>query len=222
MATVELQAARRTVQGKKVRFLRREGLIPANLYAPGETSVSLQFPAKETEAALRRISSTMLVPLNLPGQAARRVLVREVQRHPVSERVLHIDLFAVSMTETMRTAISLRFTGEASAIAQLDGTLIHNLDTVEVEALPADLPPNLEVDLSTLTTLDAVVRVGDLTLPPGVTLLTPPESVVVSIAPPRLAAEIEAEAAAATPAEAAAAPAEEGGAEESAPAEENE
>jgi len=206
MADVELRAERREVLGKKVRFLRRKGLVPANLYGPGLDSMALQLPAKATELALRRISSSTLVPLAVEGEPTRRVLVRDIQRHPTGEQVLHLDLFAVSMSETMRTAVSLHFLGEAPAVAQFDGTLLHNVDSVEVEALPSDLPPRIPVDLSALDTLQAVIHASDLTIPDKVTLLTPPETVIVSVAPPRLAAEeTPTEAAAEAPAEAAAA-----------------
>src|SRR4051794_15076510 len=202
MANLELRAERRAVLGKKVRFLRRDGLVPASLYGPGLTSVALQLAARETEAAMRRISSSTLVPLVMDGEPTRRVLVREVQRHPTGEQVLHLDLFAVSMNETMRTPVSLAFLGEAPAVKQLEGTLIHNLDAVEVEALPDDLPGRLEVDLSGLESLHSTIHVSDLVAPERVTILTPPETVIVSVAAPRLVAAEEqpAEAAEATPA----------------------
>jgi large subunit ribosomal protein L25 len=213
MANLELRAQRRAVLGKKVRFLRRDGLVPASLYGPGLTSVALQLPARETESALRRISTSTLVPLVVDGEPARRVLVREVQRHPTGEQVLHLDLYAVSMSETMRTPVSLAFVGEAPAVKQLEGTLIHNLEAVEVEALPGDLPSRFEIDLSGLESLHSTIHVRDLVAPERVTILTAPETVIVSVAAPRLiTAEEQAEEAEAAPAAAAeAAPATEEG-----------
>jgi large subunit ribosomal protein L25 len=205
MATVELRAQRRAVLGKKVRFLRREGQIPASLYGPGVASLPLQLPARETELALRRISTSTLVPLHVDGEPVRRVLVREIQRHPTGEQVLHLDLFAVSMNEVMRASVPIHVVGEAPAVNLLDGTLIHSLEAVEVEALPTDLPARLDVDVSGLDTLHSMVHVSDLAAPPGVTILTPADSVIVSVSPPRLAAEELPEAAAeAAPAAAAA------------------
>jgi large subunit ribosomal protein L25 len=204
MANIELRAQRRAVTGKKVRFLRREGLLPASLYGPKVQSVALQLPARETEHALRRIGSSTLVPLMVDGEPMRRVLVREIQRHPTSEEVLHIDLFAVAMDTTMRAAVPLHFVGEAPAVTQLDGTLVHSLDSVEVDALPMDLPSRLDVDLSLLESLHSSIHASDLHIPAGVTLITSPDALIATVSPPRLAAEEmpEAEAAPAAAAEA--------------------
>jgi large subunit ribosomal protein L25 len=196
MADLELRAQRRAVVGKKVRFLRRQGLLPASLYGPGLPSVALQLPAREAEAVLRRATATTLLPLHVDTEPARRVLVRGVQRHPVSEQALHVDLFAISMTETTRAEVPIHFVGEAPAVTQFDGTLVRSLESVEVEALPTDLPARLDIDLSTLVDLHSVVHAGDLALPPGVTLLTSPDAVLVNVVPPRIETEAAVEAAA--------------------------
>ncbi len=209
MADLVLRAQRRAVLGKKVRGLRRAGLVPANLYGPGLAPAALQLPMREVDTVLRHLTRTTLVPLEVEGEPARRVLVREVQRHPVDDRTLHVDFFAVPMNETIRTEVPLHFVGEAPAVAELEGTLVRSLETVEVEALPTDLPGRVEVDLSPLREFHHALHAGDLVLPRGVTLLTPPEAAVATVVPsrvePELAAEAE-EAAEAAPAEAEPAP----------------
>jgi large subunit ribosomal protein L25 len=197
MADVELRAARRTVAGKKVRFLRRQGLVPANMYGPGLSSTPLQLPAREVDTLLRRTTTTMLVPLRVDDEAPRRVLVRGVQRHPVDDHALHVDFYALAMNETLRTAVGLHFTGEAPAVAQFNGTLVHNVDTIDVECLPADLPARIDVDLSGLEELHQAVHVRDLPVPPGVTILTPDDTAVVTVLPPAIEVEEVEEAAAA-------------------------
>ena len=184
MADLELRAQRRAVQGKKVRFLRRQGFVPANLYGAGVTSTALQFPARELETVLRRTGPTSLLPLTFEGGTPRRVLVREVQRHPVNDQVLHLDLYAVAMDERMRATVPLHFVGEAPAVTELDGTLLHNLEGLDVECLPGDLPPRIEVDLSGLRDLHASLHVADLALPAAVTVLTAPDTVVATVVPP--------------------------------------
>ena len=196
MADLVLRAQRRAVIGKKVRFLRRQGLLPASLYGPGVASLPLQLPAREADAVLRRATATTLLPLHVDDGPARRVLVREVQRHPVSEQALHVDLFAISMTETTRAEVPLHFVGEAPAVTQLDGTLVRSLESVEVEALPTDLPARLDIDLSTIVDLHTVVHASDLVLPPGVILLTPLDAALVTVVPPRVETEAALEAAA--------------------------
>jgi large subunit ribosomal protein L25 len=209
MADVELRAARRTVAGKKVRFLRRQGLVPANMYGPGLSSTPLQLPVREVDTLLRRTTTTMLVPLRVDDEPPRRVLVRGVQRHPVDDRALHVDFYALAMNETLRTAVGLHFVGEAPAVAQFNGTLVHNVDTIDVECLPADLPARIEVDLSGLAELHQAVHVRDLPVPAGVTVLTPDDTAVITVLPPAIeaeAAEVAAEAAAEAPAAEAGAP----------------
>ena len=189
MATLELRAQRRAVVGKKVAALRRDGLTPANLYGPGIEPTPLQLPTRELTYALRRIGPTSLVPLIVEDSPPRRVLVREIQRHPVTDEALHIDLFALSMTTVMRAAVPIHVIGEAPAVAEFDGLVMNNLEAIDVECLPDDLPPRLDVDISELRELHASVHVRDLTIPSGVTVLTPEDTTVVTILPPQLEPE---------------------------------
>ncbi|MBX5490338.1 MAG: 50S ribosomal protein L25 [Chloroflexi bacterium] len=189
MATRELRAQRREILGKKVAALRRAGLTPANLYGPGVAPTPLQLPTRELDIVLRRVSPSTFVHLTVDGEPPRRVLVREVQRHPVTDQTLHVDFFAASLSEPMRATVPLHFVGEAPAVTTLEGTLVHSLDAIEVECLPDRLPPRLDVDLSNLTELHAVIHVRDLPVPPDVTVLSPPEAVVVTVVPPKVEAE---------------------------------
>src|SRR5438067_1405591 len=172
MADVVLRAQRRAVVGKKVRFLRRQGLVPASLYGPGVTPSALQVPVKELDTALRQMTATTLAELEVEGEPTRRVLVRQVQRHPVSEHTLHVDFFAMPMDVTIRADVPVQFVGEAPAVFELGGTLVRSVETVQVEALPMDLPERFEVDLSGLREVHHAIHASDLELPPGVTLLT--------------------------------------------------
>lgn len=200
MATRELRAQRRTILGKHVARLRRAGLTPANLYGPGLASVPLQLPTRELDLALRHIGPTTFVQLVVDEDPPRRVLVREVQRHPVTDQTLHVDFFAASLSEPMRATVPLHFVGEAPALSTFDATLVHSLEAIEVECLPSELPTRLDVDLSGLTELHAVLHVRDVPVPPGVTVLSPPDAVVVSVVPSTVEAEAAAAAEAAPPA----------------------
>src|SRR3954451_7786572 len=194
MADIVLRARRRAVVGKKVRFLRREGLVPASLYGPGVTPAALQVPGRELDHALRQMTATTLAALEVEGEPMRRVLVREVQRHPVSDQTLHVDFFAMPMDITIRADVPIQTVGEAPAVTVLGGTLVRSAETVQVEALPTHLPQRFQVDLSNLAEIHHSIHASDLELPHGVALLTPPDTALITVLPARVEAEGTAEA----------------------------
>jgi len=193
MADIVLRAKRRAVVGKKVRFLRREGLVPASVYGPGVAPAALQVPVRELDHALRQMTASTLAALEVEGEPMRRVLVREVQRHPVTERTLHVDFFAMPMDITIRADVPIQTLGEAPAVTVLGGTLVRSAETVQIEALPTDLPERFEVDLSKLTEFHHAIHASDLELPAGVILLTPPETALIAVLPARVEAGAVAE-----------------------------
>ena len=196
MANVTLEAEPRTVLGKKVKLLRAQGLVPANVYGHGRESIPLQLPEKLVVQRVARASRSMLFSLVLNGGEPTNVLVKEVQRHPTSGKVLHVDFYAVRMTEKLKATVPLHFVGEAPAVKQFDGTMLHNLTAVDVESLPADLPQAIEVDVSGLETLDDAIHARDLRVPTGVEVLTEADEVVAKVLPPTVIEEevVEAEA----------------------------
>src|SRR5205823_3798314 len=141
-----------------------EGLVPGSLYGPGVDSAPLQLSARDVDNALRQMTATTLAVLEVEGEPTRRVLVREVQRHPVNERTLHLDFFAVPMDTSIRADVALQFVGDAPAVTELDGTLVRNAETVQVEALPTDLPSRIDVDLSELREFHHAIHASDLVL----------------------------------------------------------
>lgn len=190
MERVELQASRREVLGKKVRFLRRRGIIPANVYGHGVPSEALQVDARTVAEVRRRAGLTRLIDLQIQRGRPRPVLVRSLQRNPRTGEILHVDFYQVSMREKLRLHVPVVIVGDAPALKNTDGILVRNLDTIEVEALPGDLPPNIEVDVSHLNDIGDTVTVGELRAPERVTILAHSEDPVVTIAPP-MAEELE-------------------------------
>jgi large subunit ribosomal protein L25 len=202
VALLELEVQTRTQFGKHVRHLRREGIIPANVYGHGIKSTAIQAPERDLERLLQQVHGAALVMLRgLPGPA-RHVLVRRVTRVPTTSRLEHVDFFNVHMREKLRADIPLRFVGTSTAVEKLDGTLMRALDHLRVECLPGDLPETIDVDVSSLADLDAALHVADLRVPDGVTVLNDPTELVAKVLPPAV------EEVAAAPAEAAAAPTE--------------
>jgi large subunit ribosomal protein L25 len=204
-----LAAASRTIVGKKVAHLRHEGRLPAVVYGHGLTSESVSVDAHEFELLNRHVGASTLVDLTVDGGKARPVLVYSIQVNPISRRPIHIDLFAVRMTEELTVEVPLVGQGAAPAV-ELGGTLVHPTSSVKVRALPDNLPESLHYDLSKLVDYDTTVTVADLVVPDGVTVQADEHEVIARVLAPRVEVEEEAPAAEAA-AEGEAAEAGEGG-----------
>jgi len=216
MANSELRVAPRTVLGKKVKALRRSGVTPANVYGHKIDSLALQAPTVELTHVLRGLGRNALIDLRVEGEAKpRTVVVRGLDRDPVTGRLLHVDFFEVSMTERMKAEVPVVLTGTSPAVSDFQGVLLQMIETISVEALPGDIPPEFQADVSVLAELESSLHVRDLHIDETkIHVLTDPDVVVARVAAPRLAAAEEEEAAAA-----AAAAAEEGAPAAEAPAE---
>ncbi len=198
MDQIELVAASRDILGKKVRFLRRQGLIPANLYGRNVESTALQIDTSQLKHTLTKAGKSSLIALKVDGtKLPKMVIVRDIQREPLSGELLHVDLYQVKMEEKIKLEVPLLLVGEASAIKDRGGILVQNMSTLEVECLPADMPHNIEVDLSVLSDIDQAVRVADIHVDEGVTILTDADQAIVQIARSRVEVEIAEEVAAA-------------------------
>jgi large subunit ribosomal protein L25 len=193
----KLAATSRTVTGKAVARLRREGRLPAVVYGHGTASESVSLDTHEFETLRRHTGASTLIDLAVDDGRSRPVLVHSIQVHPVSRRPLHVDLFAVRMTEELTVEVPLVGTGYAPA-AESGGTLVHPNSTIKVRALPTNLPESLTYDLSSLITYETTITVADLVAPAGVTIQADASEVIARVLAPRVeevpaAAEAEAE-----------------------------
>jgi len=196
MKGLELEASEREVKGKKVRFLRRQGLIPANIYGRGINSLSLQVDAKNLKQILAHAGGTDLISLKIgDSKKAVKVLLRDVQRNPLNDDLFHVEFYQVKMDEKIRVDVPLEFVGEAPALKHKNVALLRILDSLHIEALPDDLPHSIEVDISVLEENDQSIHVKDLKLPSGVTLHTDLEEMVIKVAEAKKVVEEEAPAA---------------------------
>lgn len=192
MATIELAADKREVLGKKVRFLRREGLIPANLYGKAKESVALQMQMKDFQQALAIGGRNAVMEVKVNGEKnARTAVVRGLQRDPRTDQLLHVDFYEVDVTQTITAEIPIKLTGESPAARGSDAMISQSLTTIEVAGLPTDLPRSIEVDLSILLEIDQEVRVKDLSVSPNISVLTGEDRLVVKVARGRIAVEEE-------------------------------
>ena len=205
----ELTVVPREVLGKKVKVLRRAGLTPANIFGHHVESLAIQVSTDELKHVLRTAGRNDIVYLRLDGQEARPTFVRAVQQNPVSDAILHVDFLQISLKEKVRLDVPLHIVGLSPAVDRLGGIMVHGLDHVTVDALPTDVPSFIEVDVSGLEEIGDALKVSDLPIPVGVTVLTDIEQVVAKVAPPAVELVVEEEAAAEAEAAAAEAPAEE-------------
>jgi large subunit ribosomal protein L25 len=186
-----LAAAPRTVTGKKVAELRREGKLPAVVFGRGIESENVSVDAHEFDLLRRHVGQNALIDLSVGGKTSRPVLVHGVQVHPVHRRPLHVDLFLVRMTEELIVDVPLVATGVSRAVEDEGGTLLHPTEHVRVKALPDHLPQSIEYAIDSLVDFDAVIKVSELTIPGDVTLLTDPDEIVAKVQPPRVELEPE-------------------------------
>lgn len=176
----KLKAEKREITGKKVRKLRREGIIPANIYGADFASMAVQLPIKEFDKVFSKVHETGLVDLTLDGSVI-PVLIKNVQINPVTEMTLHADFHKVNLKEKITAKVPVEAIGEAKAQTDKVGLLEQPIMELEVEALPTDLPEKIEVNITHLAAVDEQILASDITIPTGVTLVTDGGQVVFKI-----------------------------------------
>jgi len=182
MKRPSIRAEKRKILGKKVKKLRKEGVLPANLYGRKVKSQALQLNLVNFQKAYKGAGETGLVNLKVDKEKeARPVLIHNVQLHPVSSQFLHADFHQVALKEKMKAEIPLIVKGEAPAVSQKKGLLIQTLNKLEIEALPTDLPEKIEVDVSKLESVDQEIKVADLPISKRTSVLTDKNLVVAKI-----------------------------------------
>jgi large subunit ribosomal protein L25 len=190
MDKIKLKVLLRTETAKAVGALRRAGNMPAVLYGKGKDNQNLTVTVHDFEKMYREAGTSSIVLLEIEGNGQKNVLVQDVSYDAFTSKPEHADFYEVSMTEKITTTIPLVFIGDSSAVIDMDGTLTTNKDEVEIECLPADLPHNIEVDISGLTNFDAAIHVSDLKIPAGVEIKDDPEEMVATVEPPRSEEEL--------------------------------
>ncbi len=179
---IALKLEPRFILGKRVKRLRREGITPVHLYGSGIEPRSLQCGTPNLLKALAEAGANTPVTLLVDGEKGEQLaFAREIQWNPLRGTVLHVDFLGAELTTRVIAEVPLVLTGSSEGARQAGGTLMQQLRTVQVEALPLEMPRELEVDVSQLTSPDRVLRVEDVLLPPGVTLVTDPSEPVARI-----------------------------------------
>ncbi len=189
--TIELAAQTREITGKKVRSLRAEGNVPAVLYGHGIDSQILSVPERVLTKVYAQAGSNKIVSLSIGDARPASVMIHHVQTDSRTGAITHADFYKVKMNEKIKAEIPLHIVGESTAVYKLEGSMIQSLSTVEVEALPANLPENIEVDISGIEDFDTTIHVKDLKIPGNVELLTDENELVIKVDPPRSDEELE-------------------------------
>ena len=184
-----LSLSQRTVTGKKVKQLRRQGILPVHMYGSGIDAQSLQGTAGELRRLLPQVGTNVPVSIEVEGSDQENIcFVREVQRHPVTEDLLHIDFMRVDVTQTISAEVPITLVGSAPATQQ-GGTLLQSLTSLLVEALPMNIPVSIEADISGLDDFDKSIVVSDISVGDNVTILTDSDEFVARVAAPRVEAD---------------------------------
>jgi large subunit ribosomal protein L25 len=178
-----IQAEKRSVIGKKVGVLRREGKLPGVVYGHKFDPVAILMDLKEATQVLNKATSSSIITINLEGKEV-AALVREKQRNYIKNRFIHIDFQAISLTEKIRAIVNIELTGVAPAVKDFGGVVMEGLSSIEVEALPTDLPERFIVDISGLKEIGNSIMVKDIAVSSSVTVHTPLDEMVVLITTP--------------------------------------
>jgi large subunit ribosomal protein L25 len=186
---IVLATTARSALGRKVRALRKQAITPLHIYGRGEESLNLQASTEDTVHAIGRVGFARPLIIKI-SSAEHFVVVREVQRHPVTDAILHVDFLRVSRTERRVAQVPITLRGDAPAARAQGATLTQDLHAVEVEALPTDLPSSLSIDVSSFTDPNGTILVSALELPRSVTLLTDPDTVIARVTFQRTTGEV--------------------------------
>lgn len=184
---ITLKGQERTVKGKKVKTLRREGIVPAEVYGKGGDNISAQFDHKELQGVLREAGTTSLISIDIDGKTV-SALVKEVVRSLDRKSIVHIDLYSVNDKELVTTAVPIKVVGESPLVAK-GGILVVGTSSVEVTCLPKDIPAKLTVDSSIIKDFSEVISVGDIETAEGVEIASNKTSMVCYVSQTRATRE---------------------------------
>ena len=165
----------------KAYALRAEGKLPAVIYGPHVGSQAVMLDLNPFVKLYNEVGESTLIDMSVDGGTEYKVLIQDIQRDPVSDQIIHVDLRQLEMDKEIDAEIELEFTGEPPAVKELAGVLVKSLDNIEVRCLPKDLPGSIMVDLSVLKTFNDYIHVKDLPIGHGVKVLTNPEETVATV-----------------------------------------
>lgn len=185
MEKIQLKVEQRELNSRSAKPVYRAGQIPGEVYGHNVANTHIAVNAIDFEKVLRKAGESTIIELIMPDGSNKNVLIQDVQNHYLSSKPIHVDFFAVNMSETLTATVQIEFIGESDAVRVLGGTLVKVLTEVEVECLPMDLPPHFEVDISKLATFQDVIEVKDIPVSDKVKIMAEGDELVVKVQEPR-------------------------------------
>lgn len=192
MIKAALKTSKRKIIGKKTKTLRLKNEIPLVLYGHGFKTENLSAAKNAFIQVYQKAGSSNLVDLEIDKQKSIKILIQDVQTDPVSDDIIHADLYRVRKDKKLRTQIPLHFVGKSRAVEDKEGNLITHKDSIEVEVLPDNLIDEIRVDISPLKTFDETIKISDLEIPETLEVLDDKNDIVANVTPPRSEEELEA------------------------------
>ena len=188
---INLKAAPRDLLGKKVKILRRKDQIPAILYGQNFKPLPLALQRSEFVKIARMAGEATLINLDIAQKEPIKILIRDIQKEPVHDGMIHVDFYKVDMSKEIQTEIPINFVGVSPAVEELEGNFITNKDSIKVECLPEKLVSEINVDIAGLKTFEDLVHIKDLNIPEGIKVLDEIEDIICQVTPPRSEEEMK-------------------------------
>jgi len=185
---MNLEVQIRNEKRRRVKDLRRQGLIPAELYGKGIQNMHLAVKNKDFKNVFKEAGESSIINIVISDKNKKEeisVLIHDIQKDYLTDDIIHIDFYRVKMDEKVRIYVPLEFVGESPAVKNYGGILNKSMFEIEVEALPKDLPHNISVDISQIKELNQSIYIKDLSVPKNVKILFDPETVIATVNPPR-------------------------------------
>lgn len=188
---VQIELDPREFMGKKVGRLRRVGIVPVHLYGPGMKPRALQCQTSTLIKVLAAAGGATPIHITIQGESGNHLaFAREIQWDPRRDDLLHVDLLAADISRPVTAQVPIVLVGESAGARIVGGTVMHQLRTIDLQALPLEMPGQIELDISVMEEPDSVIRVSDLPIPDSATLISDLEALVVRIELPRVAEEV--------------------------------
>ena len=187
MNQLAIDISHRTTVGKKVKKLRQNGKIPIRLFGGGIDPMPMQADASSLGKILSQAGFNSPIFVNFDSSKEENVcFIREIQRDPITEELLHIDLLKVDMSKKVTVEVPVRLFGVPDAVKNLGGILLQSINSIPVSALPLSIPESISVDVTILVDFDKSIRIKDIEFGDGVDPERDPDTLIARVVPPRI------------------------------------